>query len=428
MAGRGHRRDGRFRRRARGLTLDLTPLRVSRDFRRLWIGLFVSELGYQFARVAIYVQVQELTGSAAAVGLVGLTGLVAAIAGALVAGAFVDAHDRRTILLWSQVAFASAAVALVANATSQAPTLWLIFGANAVTSFVAAVESPARSAMTPRLVGVDLVPSAVALNQVLWQTVSIAGPALGGLLIATAGYAWVYGVDLITYAALFLAALGMRPMPPDHDATSALGIRAAREGFRYVADDRLLQSTFVIDLVAMVFGMPMALFPLLAVTQFDGDDAVVGLLFAAPAVGALLQALAAGWTRRVRRQGEVVIWAVLGWGAAIVAFGAAGSNLPLALVCLAVAGAADAVSAIFRSTILQTTVPDRLRGRLGSIFFLVVTGGPRLGDFEAGLVATTFSPTVSVVSGGVACLVGAAIVAACYPELRRYRATIPEPT
>jgi hypothetical protein len=173
--------------------------------------------------------------------------------------------------------------------------------------------------------------------------------------------------------------------------------------------------------------MPAALFPVLAATRFHGGDAVVGLLFAAPAVGALLQALAGGWTRRVRRRGEVVIWAVLGWGASIVAFGAAGSNLPLSLAFLALAGAADVVSAIFRSTILQTTVPDRLRGRLASIFYLVVTGGPRLGDFEAGVVAAAFSPTFSVVTGGLACLGGAVAVAVAYPELRRYRAGAGEP-
>jgi MFS family permease len=422
MAADGDRGGRRVRSRLARLAIDLTPLRASRDFRRLWWGLFVSELGYQLARVAIYVQVQRLTGSAAAVGLVGLTGLLAAIAGAVVAGAFVDAHDRRALLLWSQIAFALAAGILVAGAVSGSPPLALILGANAVTSFVAAIEGPTRNAMTPRLVGKDLVPSALALNQVLWQIVSIAGPALGGLVIAWGGFAWAYGLDLVTYAALFVAALGMRPMPPEHDAASAFGIEAATEGFRYVAKNRLLQSTFVIDLVAMIFGMPAALFPLLAFQRFHGGDAVVGLLFAAPAVGALLQSLAGGWTRRVRRHGEIVIWSVLGWGAAIVAFGAAGSNLPLALACLAAAGAADVVSAIFRSTILQTTVPDRLRGRLGAIFFLVVTGGPRLGDFEAGVVASVVSPTFSIVSGGAACLAGAVVVAIVYPELRRYRA------
>jgi hypothetical protein len=188
----------------------------------------------------------------------------------------------------------------------------------------------------------------------------------------------------------------------------------------HVRTNRLLTSTFVVDLIAMIFGMPAALFPVLALQLFDRGPAVVGLLFAAPAVGALLQTLTSGPITRVRRQGRAVIWAVVGWGAAIAAFGAVGSNLPLALGFLAVAGAADVVSAIFRSTILQVSVPDRLRGRLSSIFHVVVTGGPKLGDLEAGLVASAVSPTFSVVSGGLACIAGAGIVALAYPELRRY--------
>jgi hypothetical protein len=180
-------------------------------------------------------------------------------------------------------------------------------------------------------------------------------------------------------------------------------------------------STFAIDLVAMIFGMPAALFPVLAVTQFHRGPAIVGLLFAAPSVGALIGALSGGWVRRVRRPGMAVLWAVAAWGSAIAAFGLVGSNLPLALGFLALAGAADVISAIFRSTIAQLATPDRLRGRLATIFILVVTGGPRLGDLEAGLVAAWFSPTISVVTGGLACIVGAGVVALAYPELRRHR-------
>lgn len=407
--------------RLRRFAVDVTPLRVSRDFRLLWTGLFVSELGYQFARVAIYVQVWELTRSNLAVGMIGLSGLVAAVLGALVASFFIDAHDRRKLLLWAQVAFAIAAGVLLAGAIAGDPPLWLLLAANAVTAFVGASEGPTRNAMTPRLVGGDLITPALALNQILWQTVSIAGPAVGGLVIATGGYGWAYGLDLVTYAALFVAAVAMKPMPPLHEAEEARGMRAATEGFRYVGGNRLLRSTFVIDLIAMIFGMPVALFPALASTRFGGGETVVGLLLAAPSAGALLQSLVGGWTGRVIRQGEVVIWAVAGWGAAIAAFGLVGPNLPLALLFLAVAGAADVISAIFRATILQVSVPERLRGRLSTIFFLVVTGGPRLGDFEAGLVAAWVSPGFSVVSGGMACVLGAAAAAVAYPELRRYR-------
>ncbi len=415
---------GRARARLLRIALDLTPLRASRDFRLLWTGLFVSEIGYQFTRVALYVQVYLLTGSPAMVGLLGLAGLAGQVAGTLIGASFIDAHDRRRILLWSQVVLAGlAAVLLVTTVTHRAP-IAVLFSVNAAMWFVGAIEGPARSAMTPRLVGIELVPAALALYQVLWQTVQIVGPALAGLLIAATDPSWAYGVDMVTYGALILAAFAMRPMPPEHDTAEAAGWRAVREGFVYVKRDRLLQSTFAIDLVAMIFGMPMALFPALVVTQFHRGVEVVGLLFAAPAVGALMQALAGGWTGRVRRQGEVVVWAVVGWGSAIAAFGLVGDHLGWALLFLAAAGAADVVSAIFRSTILQITVPDRLRGRLASIFMLVVSGGPKLGDLEAGVVATVFTPTISVVSGGLACIVGALVCAAAYPELRRYRASV----
>jgi hypothetical protein len=268
------------------------------------------------------------------------------------------------------------------------------------------------------------MPAASALNQLGWQITSILGPALAGLLIGATAPVWAYGVDLVSYAGLLVAAIAIHPLPPEPAAEGerTTGVGAVADGFAYVARHRLIQSTFVVDLVAMIFGMPAALFPVLAATQFDRGPEVVGLLFAAPAVGALIQALAAGSVTRIHRQGEAVIWSVAGWGAAIAAFGAVGANLPLALLFLALAGAADVVSAIFRTTILQVNVPDRLRGRLSGIFTLVVTGGPKLGDVEAGLVAAWFSPMVSVITGGIACIAGAAMVAAAYPELRRYRA------
>ena len=412
------RRSGRLRRMA----IDLTPLRVSRDYRLLWGGGFISELGYQFARIAIYVQVTQLTHSAAAVGLVGLTGLIALFAGTLVGGSFIDAHDRRRTLLWAQVAYTTGAGLLLGGALYGRPPVALIYVAGAIHAFVASVDSPTRSAMLPRLVGKELLPSAVALSQVLWQTVSIAGPAIAGVVIARYGFGASYAVDLVTYAALFLAAMAMHPMPPEHEPDTASGWVAVKEGFRYVRRNRLIASTFAIDLIAMIFGMPQALFTFLAISQFHRGPEIVGLLFAAPAVGALAQALVAGWARDIRRQGRAVIWAVTAWGAAIAAFGVVGTNLPLALLFLALAGAADVISAIFRNTITQLTTPDRLRGRMSQIFILVVTGGPRLGDFEAGVVAAWFTPTISVISGGVACIVGAGVVALVYPELRRYRA------
>jgi MFS family permease len=411
--------------RLRRIAIDLTPLRVSRDFRLLYSAGMVSAVGVQVARTAIYIQVYELTGSAAAVGVVGLTGFVALVLGTLIGSSFIDAHDRRLTLAWSQVSYMASAALLVLSAVMDDPSVWIVYAANGLLAFTSAIESPTRQAMTPRLVGATLLPSALTLNQVGWQTVSIVGPAIGGLVIqATGGFAAAYWINLVSYVGLLVAAMAMRPMPPVATERAVRGRRAVAEGFGFLRGNRLIQSTFVIDLVAMIFGLPVALFPILAVSQFHRGAAVVGLLFAAPSVGALLQAMASGWAKHVVRQGEVVVWSVVGWGAAIVAFGMAGANLPLALFCLAVAGAADVISAIFRNTILQVTTPDHLRGRLGAMFTLVVTGGPRLGDFEAGVVAQAFSPTISVVSGGIACIVGAGAVALIYPELRRYRAAV----
>ena len=416
-------RDGRVRSRLRRLLLDLTPLRVSRDYRLLWTGSFVSALGSQFARVGLYVQVFALTGSPAAVGLLGLSGLVGSIAGTFVGGSFIDAHDRRSVIVWTQVGHVVVAGVLVATTLVPEPPIAVLHLANALTWLLAAINMPARQASVPRLVGDELMPQAVALSQMQFQVTGIVGPALAGVLIAATGPGWAYAVDLVSYAGMLMAAVAMKPLPPhDDEDLPSVGGRAVIEGFRYVAHHRLIQSTFVIDLVAMIFGMPAALFPVLAVSQFDRGEAVVGLLFAAPAVGALAQVLFSGSVTRIRHQGEAVIWAVAGWGAAIAAFGLVGSNLPLALFFLAIAGAADVVSAIFRSTILQVMVPDRLRGRLWGIFSLVVTGGPKLGDVEAGLVATWFTPTISVVTGGLACIAGAGVVAIAYPELRRYQA------
>jgi MFS family permease len=367
--------------RLRRIAIDLTPLRISRDFRLLYFAGFVSALGVQVARTAIYIQVYDLTRSTAVVGMIGLTGFGALVLGTLIGSGFIDAHDRRRTLAWTQVTLIAASALLVLSASMGQRGIWLVFVANAIMAFTSAIESPARQAMIPRLVGDRLVPSAVTLNQVGWQTVSIIGPALGGVAIAAVGFRLPYWFNLVTYGALLAAALAMRPMPPQPTEAAVRGRRAVAEGLGFVRRNRLIQSTFVIDLIAMIFGLPIALFPVIAISQFHRGPAVVGLLLAAPSVGALLQAIASGWAKHVVRQGMAVLWSVIGWGAAIAAFGLVGPRLWLALVLLAVAGAADVISAIFRSTILQVTTPDHLRGRLGALFTLVVTGGPRLGDF-----------------------------------------------
>jgi MFS family permease len=410
------------RSRLRRVAIDLTPLRTSRDFRLVWIGLLITSVGSQFTLIAVLVQVKELTGSAAAVGATGFAWLVGLVGGTLAGGAILDAWDRRKLLLSAQVALAAGSSILLAGAILGHPPLALVYLGLTVLAAGSAIDSPTRSAMTPRLVGPALVPAAQALNQVVWNTAGLVGPAVAGLVVARSGVTLAYAIDLASIAGMFVAAALLRPMPPLETERLDTGLRAIREGFAYARRHRLIMSTFVIDLFAMVFGLPRALFPFLIVDQFHRSREALGLLFAAPAVGALIGALTSGWTGRVVRQGLAVIVSVAAWGLAIAAFGLSGTWLWFGLAMLAAAGWADVISAIFRSTILQVSAPDRLRGRLSGIHILVVTGGPRLGDLEAGVVAGLTTPTFSVVSGGLACVVGAGVVAAAYPELRRARA------
>lgn len=406
----------------RRLAVDLTPLRVSRDFRRLWLGLLASTFGSQFTIVATYIQVFRLTGSTAAVGLIGLVGFVALVVGTLAGGTFLDALDRRKILIAAQLGYLVSSGALFAGALAGDPPIGLIYAAVAGISATSAIDGPTRNAMTPRLLRRELLPAAAALNQLTWNGAGLIGPALAGLVVAGVGFPWAYGIDLISIGLLLLASISVSPMPPEKGEHVTAGWPAVREGFAFLRGRRVLQSTFVIDVIAMVFGMPRALFPVLALTQFHRGEVAAGLLFAAPAVGAFIGAATTGWVGRVRHQGLAVIWAVVVWGAGITAFGLVGSHLWLGLLFLTVAGAADVISAVFRNTILQLTVPENLRGRLFGIHILVVTGGPRLGDLEAGLVASAFSPAVSVVSGGLLCVAGAGVLAWLVPSLRRYHA------
>ena len=415
-------RPSRLRRAVRRVAIDVSPLRASRDFRRLWLGHVVSNLGYHFTVVASFFQVFRITGSAAAVGLIGLIALAAIVAGTLFGSSFIDAYDRRRIMLFTQAGFVLATSVLVLGSLVGSPPVWIVYAAIALISALSPIDSSVRHALTPRLVGRELLPSALTLNQVLMNATGLIGPALAGLVIEVAGLSWAYAIDLCSYVAMLVAVRGISPAPPEHDVST--GWTAVREGFTFLRGRRVIQAAFGMDIVAMVFGMPRALFPILALVTFDGGPAVAGLLFAAPAVGALAAGVTGGWLRHVHRQGLAVTLAVIVWGAGITAFGLAGSNLILALFFLAVAGGADVVSAVFRHTILQLSVPDALRGRMSGINYLVVAGGPRLGDLEAGLVAAAFSPMVSIVSGGLLCIGAALVISRAVPSLRRYDARV----
>jgi MFS family permease len=404
---------------ARRVFTDITPLRVSRDYRLLLSGQMVSWLGRQVTVVAVPVQVYDLTGSSFAVGMVGAAALVPLILLSLAGGAIADAVDRRKLLVVTQVLLAATSVGLALNAQRDAPALWPLYVLSAAAAGLSSVDLPARNAMLPRLVGRELLAPAAALGQLVFQVGAVAGPSLGGLLISRVNLAAAYWVDVATFGFSAAMVVLMRPQPPEGGGTRA-SVASIREGLRYLRGRRVLDSTFVIDLDAMVFGMPRALFPALGTGLFNGGEGTVGLLYAAPGAGALLGALFSGWVGHVRRQGLAVIVAVMVWGAAITVFGVT-PWLPLALVLLALAGAADVVSAVFRNTILQLSVPEGLRGRLSAVHIAVVTGGPRLGDVEAGAVAALTTPQFSVVSGGIACMAGVLAVHAWAPGLARYQ-------
>ncbi|HEX5615284.1 MAG TPA: MFS transporter, partial [Acidimicrobiia bacterium] len=367
--------------------------------------------------------VYDLTESSAAVGAIGIVQLVPMILASMLIGPVIDRRDRRSLLLVAQAGQAAASSLLLVGALVGDPPLPLLYAAAALNGALTTVALPTRAAMTPNLVPIALLPSANALNQVMWNTASIAGPALGGVVVARLGLEWAYGVDVATYVVAFAFALALRRMPPEHDddAERDEGVAAVLAGVRYLRGRPVLQSTFTVDLAAMVFAMPRALFPVLAVERFGGDEATVGLLFSAIGFGALLGALGSGWVGGVQRMGRAVLVSVTLWGLGIIGFGLVGDRLAPALVFLALAGAADVISAVFRGAIQQLSVPDALRGRLSAFNILVVTGGPRLGDFQMGLVAAATSPTVAVVAGGVLCVVGVGAVASRVPQFARWR-------
>ncbi|HET7172131.1 MAG TPA: MFS transporter [Gaiellales bacterium] len=407
----------------RGVIVDIAPLRSSLDYRRLWVGDLLASTAHELVAVAVPFQVFLLTRSSLAVGLVGAAELVPLLLGSLAAGAVVDAHDRRRLILIAQVGAGASAALLALLASAGSPPVGAIYAVAAVIAAFASIEAPVRNASIPQLVGTHYLPPALALNQIVGQVTALAGPALAGILLATVGVTAVYWTAVAGFGVALVAVLRVRPLPPAASGVPARGWGAVREGLGFARSTPVLLSTFVIDLNAMIFGMPRALFPALAVTTYHVGPDGLGLMYAAPGAGALLGAAVSGWVGGVRRQGLAVVVSVVAWGAAIAAFGLVPREwFPLALVLLAAAGWADVVSAVFRNTILQLVAPDAMRGRLSALHIAVVTSGPRVGDVEAGTVAALTSVRFSVVSGGLACIAGVALMHAITPVLARYRA------
>jgi MFS family permease len=424
----------RRRDRLRRLIVDVEPLRRDRDFRYLWMGQVVSGLGRQVTSIVLPYQLYVLTGTPLAIGALALVQVVPIMAFSLGGGVVADAVDRRRLLLLTQAGLATASAALAGLAMMAAPPVLAIYAVAFVAAGLGAMDQPARSSAVPRLVPRERLPAALALGQLNFQAAGVVGPAIGGLVIASLGIAAGYAFDVITFGAAIGALLLIAPIPPAHGAVRP-SLGAIAEGLRFARRRRAILGTFAVDLNAMVFGMPTALFPVLALDVFRVGPAGLGLLAAAPAAGALVGAVLTGWVGRVRRTGRAVLWASAGWGLAITAFGLCTFSFPLALVFLAAAGAADVVTAVLRSAIVQLLTPDELRGRVTSIHILVVTGGPRLGDVEASAVASLAGAQLSVVSGGLLCLVGLVAIVRSFPELAAFdmsevaalAATEPEP-
>jgi MFS family permease len=409
----------------RRILLDVSPVTESREYRLLFTGQLVSFFGRQLTLVASSFQIFLLTGSSLQVGLLSLAQLAPIILCSFLGGTLADAIDRRKVLIVATVLMALTSAGLAINATLGHPLIWPIYVCTAMSAGLSAIDAPTRSAVVPSLVRRDQIPAAAALNQTGYQFGSVGGPAFAGVVIASVSLSAAYWIDVVTFAVALVTLLLLPPLLPEGGGTKA-GFGSIKEGLRYVRGERALQGVFLIDIDAMVFGMPRALFPQLGTELYHGGAGTVGLLYAAPAAGAFIGAVTTGWVSRVRRQGAAVLWAVAVWGLAIAAFGVA-TWLPLGLFLLALAGAADVISAVFRGTILQLHVPDRLRGRLQALNIAVVTGGPRVGDLEAGVVATAANAQVSVVSGGLACVAGVAVLAKLLPDLAAWSAR-PEPT
>lgn len=415
---------GRLRRTWRALAADVSPLREHPDYRRLWAGATVSLLGSQMTAVAVPIQVFQITHSSLYVGLTGLVILGPLVGFGLVGGAIADAVDRRRLLLVTSTALTVLSAVLALQAAAQLRRLWLLYLVVGVQSAFMAVDSPSRGATIPRLVPSRQLPAANALQQVSMQLTLTGGPLLAGVVIGGFGLQWAYWVDVASFFAALYAVWRLPALRPLGEATRA-GVASIAEGLRFLRGRTNLLMTFLVDINAMVFGMPRALFPAIGTGWFHGGPRTVSLLYAATSAGGLLGALFGGWFGRVRRQGLAILVAVAVWGAAVAGFGLS-RTLWLAVLLLATAGAADMVSAVYRSTILQVATPDALRGRLQGVFIVVVAGGPRLGDVEAGSVASAFGLTFSVVSGGVICLLGVVALAALFPRFARYDARNPQ--
>ena len=408
----------RLRRLLRAVAVDVGLLRRRREFRLLIAGQVTSDFGSMVTFVALPYQCFELTHSTLAVGLLGLAEFVPILLLAMLGGAMADFFDRRRLMQLAEVASLVVAAALIVNALLGEPHVWLLFVAAALMAAATAVRRPPMDSLVPRLVERDELKSAGALHWSLSDAATLIGPAIAGVVIASLGFAAAYVVDAATFAVALgtLAVIRTPPPPPDAEPPSLRGIL---EGIRYARSRPEIVGTYVVDMNAMFFGIPLALFP--ALSQRYGGAEIVGLMYAAPSAGSLLATITSGWSRRVHRHGRAIVYAAAGYGLAIIGFGVS-DGLWLALLFLALSGAADSISGLFRGVIWNETIPDELRGRLAGLEMISWSSGPTLGSVEAGAAAALLGLRSSVVVGGALCVGGSAAIAAALPAFWRYDA------
>ncbi len=402
--------------------VDARPLRHV-PFRRLWLSTVVTTIGAQLTAVAVPKQLFDDTGSSAWVGLAGLVGLVPLALFSLAGGSIADAVDRRRLLLGASAGIALTSAGLFVQAALQLRSVWLVLGLLAAQQAMFGLSSPAEGAAVPRLVPLEELPAATALSATVFGLGAVIGPLLAGVLIPVIGLAPLYLADASLLLVAVWAAARLPALPPLAEEIATPGLRSVVDGFRYLATRTVLLMSYLADLTAMVFGMPRALFPEMAERSFGdpaGGGRALGLLYAAIPAGAFLGGLFSGTFSRARRQGAAVVLAVAGWGLAVVGFGLSRS-LPLAVTFLALAGAADLVSMVFRNAILQTAATDEMRGRMQGVFFLVVAGGPRLADLLHGTAGDLFGTRPTVAAGGLLVVAGIAVLAVRFGVFWRYR-------
>lgn len=402
----------------RRILADTRPLAESPAFRRLWAGAALSSIGSRMTSVAVPIQVYALTHSSLAVGMIGLTIAVPLIGLGLLGGSIADAFDRRTLVMGTTTLLAVVSLLFALQAVLDLRQLWLLYVLIAVQSCLGAIDQPARRTFIPRLLPPDRIPAASALSFLSFHVSNTIGPLVAGTIIAAAGLQTAYVIDAVSFFFSFYGVMRLPVMPP-HAGGASPGVRAVVEGLRFVRHQPVVAMAVLVDLNATIFGMPFALFPALAMTHFGGGAQTVGLLYAAPAIGGVIASGCSGPLSHIHRQGRAVLIAVAVWGTAIAGFGAT-NLLWLGVVLLAIAGAADVVNGVFRTTIMQVNTPDALQGRVNSVGFVVGAGGPRLGDVESGVVASLTSPGFSAVSGGLASVVGVVLLGLLRPAFVRY--------